>query len=123
VLKHEYVHIAFRRFCRNTNPKWLNQGLACYLASQPKKLPDSKLALKVLSYYHTIDDNVYIIGYFWVKYLIDRYGKGKFLKLLKSLRNTHDLNGFKRSFYNIFGFKFEKSVLKRIYNQYRSDLT
>ena len=38
-IKHEYCHLYFKKLTGTSYPKWLNEGLACYLAKQIKKTP------------------------------------------------------------------------------------
>jgi len=116
VLKHEYVHIATSKFGCGIYPRWLHEGLACYLAGQTPFKPDLKTALEVLNY-KKFNENVYKVGYFWVKLLLEKYGKKKFLKFLKGLRKIDNFKNFKSLFYKIYKIKFERDTLKKIYQQ------
>ena len=43
VLQHEYVHLYYRKLTNTGDPRWINEGLACYLAGQKKKAPEKKI--------------------------------------------------------------------------------
>lgn len=68
VLKHEYTHIAIKKFCGHDKPRWLHEGLCCYLAKQIKRKPTKNEALKVFEYYQNGDSQVYAIGFFGLNF-------------------------------------------------------
>lgn len=92
---------------------WLNEGLASYLSGQ-KKICDNPL--DVFSYFDKSDAGVYKVGYFWVELLIRKFGKTKFLKLIKALNLKFNLTEkiFAAKFYNIYGFNFNKKNLIKL---------
>ncbi|MFH1428098.1 MAG: hypothetical protein ABIG60_06285, partial [Patescibacteria group bacterium] len=98
-----------------SRPKWLNEGLCCYLADQVKKKPTKKEALRVFDYYQKTDWRIYDIGYFWVKLLIDKFGKKKLLKLLKKIDSQATEKEFTEIFYQVYGFKFSKKEFNKIF--------
>jgi len=112
-IKHEYCHLYFKKLTGTSCPKWLNEGLACYLAGQIKKSPTSDEAMKVFDYFQKSDWQVYSVGYFWVKFLIEKFGKEKFKKLLKELRLEINENEFKSVFYKIYKIKFSEKDLRK----------
>ena len=117
ILRHEYAHAATFQFGSGIYPRWLHEGLACYLADQTNFKPDLKIAFKIFNYRGKTDKYSYQVGYFWVKLLIDKYGKSKFLQLLKGVKKVDDLKNFKSLFYKIYRIKFERDTLKKIYQQ------
>lgn len=84
-LKHEYVHIAMRHWCGHQRPKWLSEGLACTLADQIKNVPPKQILLKLPRYWNTEDSDLYRVGTFWTKFLLQRRGKKRLLTFLRSL--------------------------------------
>ncbi len=113
VLKHEYIHIAMRKLYGHDKPKWLNEGLCCYLAKQVKKEPTKRVALKVFDYYLKGDWRIYAVGYFWVKFLIEEFGKTKLIRLLKSLDNQTNERQFAKNFYQIYKFHYSKADFEK----------
>jgi len=114
VLKHEYVHLYYRRMVGTGNPRWLNEGLACYLAKQEKSVPDKKLLLGLNKFFDRGDKDIYGVGYFWTKYLIEKYGKAKLLKLIKTISSETTKNKFNTSFKKIYGFGLTREELSKI---------
>jgi len=102
VLKHEYCHLYFKQMTSIDYPAWLNEGLACYLAKQKKTPPSNKEALEIFKYYKKLDKNIYRIGYFWVNFLIKKFGKNKLMELIKSLKPQITEKQFAQNFYRIY---------------------
>lgn len=116
-LAHEYAHIAIREFCGHNKPKWLNEGMACYLTNQTKETPSKEKLLKIFDYFNKLDKNIYNIGYFWVKFLIEKFSKEKFLELLKNINNNTDEKQFAKTFYKIYGVHYSKKDLSKLLPQ------
>lgn len=70
--------------------------------------------MNVFSYYRNSDKNIYAIGYFWVKFLVEKFGRVQLLKLLKNMRPRTTPQKFAANFYRIYRFHFNKKDLKRI---------
>jgi len=119
VLKHEYVHMVSREFCDvyRIKPTWIKEGIACYLAEQDMKIPSRKTALKISSSYSWCYIGIHNVGCFWVKNLINIYGKSKFLKLLRSLRKMDCFKEFKVVFKSIYKIEFNSKELGQIYDK------
>lgn len=117
-LKHEYCHIAIRQFYKqeNNKPKWLNEGLCCYLASQVKRMPTKKEALKVFDYYSKADWRIYAIGYFWTKLLIDKFGKRKLLQLLRGMNYYTTEKEFSKLFYGLYKIRYVKKDFSELFD-------
>lgn len=116
-LAHEYAHIAIREFCGHNKPKWLNEGLSCYLAKQEKTIPPKENLLKIFNYYEKSDKDIYNVGYFWTKFFIKNFGKEKVLKLLKSINYNADEKQFAKIFYKIYGVNYSKKDLNKLLSQ------
>ena len=114
-LKHEYCHLYFKKLAHGTNyPKWLNEGLACYLASQEKPIPTKEEAIKIFNYFKRTDKDIYKISYFWVSLLIKKYGSRKLLRLIKSLRQEITEHKFSANFYRIYRFRYSKKEFQKL---------
>ena len=111
VLKHEYAHLYYRAVTDNNVPRWLNEGLACYLAGQEKKTPDKKLLVDLNHFFDRGGQWVYGVGYFWVNYLMKKFGKAKLLKLIKTITSKTTKTAFNKSFKKIYGFGLDKKTL------------
>lgn len=107
-LKHGVVHYYFYKFTGGGNPKWLNEGTACYLAKQVKKLPEKQEAMRVFDYYKKFDQGIYFVGYFWAKSLIEDFGRKKFLRLLKTFKNKMTKTALADNFYKIYGIRYNR---------------
>lgn len=116
-LKHEYCHLYFKKMTGINYPKWLNEGLACYLAGQTKKPPAEEEALRIFNYYRKPNWQIYKTAYFWVKLLIEKFGREKLLKLIKRLNPQMTKKQFTKNFYQIYKFQFLKEGFGKIFNQ------
>jgi len=113
-LKHEYCHLYYRKITNTGYPKWLNEGLANYLANQVKKKPTKEEILRVFDYYNKSDWRIYNIGYFWVKLLIERFGKNKLLKLLKKINSKTTEKEFAKKFHQVYDFHYSKADFENL---------
>ena len=113
-LKHECSHLYFKQLTQANYPKWLNEGLACYLAGQIKKHPVPEEALRVFDYFQKTDREIYAIAYFWVKLLIDRFGKGKILELVSRINSQMTEKQFRKNFYRVYGINYSKKDLEAL---------
>lgn len=110
LIKHELVHIYTQRMLQSQKipiPRWLNEGLAVYLSGQiyNRKCPDKfKYFLKPEN-----PSQLYGESGFAVKFLIERYGKRKLLKLLKSFQKITSERNFRENFEDVYGFKLNIS--------------
>ena len=117
VLKHEYSHIVIEQFCkrRPRGPAWLIEGLCCYLAGQEKRKPKNK-ELSAIFKKKLNSREIYVVGYFWVKFLIEKFGKSKLLTLIKSMNQKIGRSGFVYEFYHIYGFHYSKEEFNKFLN-------
>jgi len=111
VLQHEYVHLYYRKLTETWDPRWINEGLACYLAGQIKKVPEKEILVDVNQFFDRGGQWVYGVGYFWVNYLIKKYGKAKLLKLIKTINVKITKKKFETKFKQIYGFRLDKKSL------------
>ena len=115
VLKHEYCHIYFRQITGGSYPLWLNEGLANYLAGQKK---NGGNPLDVFSYFDEVGGGIYNVGYYWVEFLIKKFGKKKMVQLIHGLKTEREMTPrlFADIFQNIYGFKFNRRELTIVLN-------
>ncbi len=114
-LKHEHCHLYYKKLTRTNRPKWLDEGLACYLSKQITGIPNIREALEVIELYSRQGNgDVYLVGTFWVKFLIEKFGRQKFIRFIKGLGEISSEQDFKKYFYKIYKVKFTKVELKKI---------
>ena len=109
-LKHEYSHYYYTQITKKHYPSWLNEGLASYLSGKKLFLSDGykdKL-LNIFDYYNKMDKNGYMISQYWVEYLLQNFGKDKFVELIKKIDQDTDSSKFAELFSNIYDFSFDK---------------
>jgi spermidine/putrescine-binding protein len=116
-LKHEYCHLYYKKLTGNTYPDWLNEGLACYLANQKKSKPELHEALSILEDKNQGKYDVYKVGYFWIKLLIEKYGKKKFFDLIGAVKPQITRLEFGKIFYRVFKIKFTQKSLGNFYSR------
>jgi len=112
VLVHEYVHLYYHAVTQSNKPRWLSEGLACYLAGQVKKNPAEADLISLNSFFNEGGKKVYGIGYYWVKYLLEKYTQKKLLQLIKTINPNATIRKFAANFQSIYGFALTKSSLK-----------
>ena len=116
LLKHEIVHLYHQELCNITKsiyPRWLVEGLACYLASQ-----ENYNRSEVLDIFQK-DYNAHSLGFFWVEILYSKFGKNKLLKLIRKIGNNYSKKKFKKIFFELYGIKYSKKFFKKILHKRR----
>jgi len=113
ILKHELVHFYYFNITQMHYPRWINEGLASYLSG--KTIDFSKLnhknLLNVKEYFRNSEKGVYNIGYFWVFFLIENYGKTKLISLINELDKKDNEKKFEIKFKKIYGFGLSQTEL------------
>ncbi len=119
-IKHEHCHIYYRKIVGKSTPIWLNEGLAGYLSGQVQRKPEIDEAIKVVDLYNAkIDDTrKYKLGYFWVRFLLQKFGRKKFLRSLNLLKGKVAAEEFRKIFFKVYKIKFNKEELKNIIKSY-----
>ena len=125
LIKHEYTHLYWRAIVGSSRPIWMDEGLACYLAKKPFKLRSKNLILKIQDYFDRKTFDTYAVGYFSVKYLLERFGRKKFLAFLKKLSKlpskiTRKID--KKEFEQLFQKHFHLSLSRRAIKQILKDI-
>lgn len=124
---HEMVHLFIRQVNKSFVPRWLEEGLAYFLAGQKIKEPvDFQFISNPLLPFHldtekqwakAIPHGAYAIAFLLVNFLIKRFGRGKVLKLLTSLKGKYSKKAFCQEFARIY-----KLELKKITAEFLKDL-
>lgn len=108
LLKHEMAHLYFGEITKANKPKWLNEGLAEYLAKKNLKEITIEDAVNGIDYDVDFTLEQYTKSHKLVDFLITKFGKEKLLLLLRSYHNPEE---FFSAFQNIYGFELTKEKL------------
>lgn len=112
-LKHEIAHIYFFRNACKSTPKWLNEGLAYYLAKQKYNDKPLNEIVKSINFFFKFNSNYYFHAAKLVTLLIEKYGKEKILLLIKSWYMSEE--DFAKNFKEIYGFNLsEEDLIKHL---------
>jgi hypothetical protein len=120
IILHELSHILFRLKNFETIPLF-DEGIAGYLGqykTRIQKLKQMKIDLKLAPKYlmgpkeEKEIGNFYLISFYTVKKLIDKFGKDKLFKFLKILRDQKNKNfeTFKDKFKEVFNIPFSQII-------------
>jgi len=116
VLKHEFCHIFADEF--PPLPRWLEEGLAGYVAGQSNPKFAKIKSLNKLYYKKDWDKEPgYQFAYFAVKYLVENYGKRKFFRLMSKADMNFTLDEFNFVFKQIYKIpvaKFDRILEKEL---------
>lgn len=111
VLTHEIVHVFTNQLFAFTQPKWLVEGLAGYIAGQYKKHQSDRIRPTELKLLHTQIGwkklHNYKQAFLFTAYLMKKFGKRKIFKLIASLGKHDSYNVFCSKFKIAIGFKLE----------------
>lgn len=126
VVKHEYVHSYWHALVRSSYPVWMNEGLACYIAGESVPLATIKEMVRIQECFEVRSNkkapNVYIVGYAMVEYLIEKFGRDKFVAFMNKLGEIADSktkklakDKFEDLFKKHFGFGLTNTELTRVF--------
>lgn len=116
LLKHELSHLFYRILSAGkSSPIWLSEGTAIYTSGQTDLKPKPKEVKNFLSFYNQGGSEVYAESGFVVETLVQKFGKGKLLKLIKSLRDVSSEKQFNSNFRKIYGFTLNYKEVNKIY--------
>ena len=117
LIYHELCH-CFSRQCAGGNffPKWVNEGISLYVSGQIHDKQKPEKFRNFLEFYDKSGEKVYLESGFAVEILVEKFGKKKFLSLLKSLSNIKTERKFKTRFKDIYKchptYKFFNQIYK-----------
>ncbi len=111
ILKHEFTHLFVDGLTKGKSvPKWLNEGLAAYIAKQHQNYKGSlyfeenfcqKLSTP-LGWDNNVNYGAYTISALFVNFLITRYSFNKVKELLASLDKSYRYPNFKKIFSAVY---------------------
>ncbi len=114
-LKHELGHLFFGAISHeNDNPAWLNEGTQYFVANQIESQKPPKRFSNFIDHYDKWSKSVYGESGFAVKVLVDKFGKEKLIRLIKSLRNISSEKKFKISFKKIYKFDLNYKEMNKL---------
>ena len=120
LLKHEHTHLYINTIGRaEAMPKWLKEGLACWVAGQKKRILDQARLESVFRPDEINPKDTYAIGYVLVDRLLYSFGKNKLLTLIQRLEGQYSLTQFRKVFRIVYGLPWSRQLLNR--KQSRSD--
>lgn len=117
ILKHEFTHSFVANLAKgNCVPRWLNEGLASYVAKQhQKKEKLINLENNFCENLSTPEDwnkrvknKAYSISAFFVRFLIEKYSFEKINKLISSVDKEYDYQKFRDIFSSVYGENLEE---------------
>ncbi|MDG7002274.1 MAG: hypothetical protein JRN15_24520 [Nitrososphaerota archaeon] len=105
LLKHELSHSFYKVLSQGHHkPIWLNEGIAIYVSGQNRIKKRPSAFSKFLEYYENGGDGIYSEAGFFVEGLIEKAGKQKLLRIIRSLRGIETKEEFEQLFANEYGF-------------------
>jgi len=110
LIKHELCHMFVLKICetnRNAGPLWIWEGTAIYVSGQNRlKKPLSEFHAFIEQKDYIADaKSLYYESGFAVGLLIEKFGKEKFLTMLKNLKNLKSEEEFNAYFKELYGFE------------------
>ena len=105
LLKHELAHLFTSVVTGGAvKPIWLREGVAIYLSGQyaHRKKPEGFKAF--LGFFERGGEGVYAESGFAVQFLVERYGRDKFIELLKGSKEHATPESFVAFFRSVYGF-------------------
>ncbi|MGB8816200.1 MAG: hypothetical protein WCC74_03165 [Minisyncoccia bacterium] len=128
LIKHELCHLFQEAISRYLCPIWLSEGLAVYLSEEIKD--NNGEFSSFLHSYFTVEKSSYDEGGYFVKFLIQKFGKEKFIQFLYRINKLNYITSddknliknqenFRKNFNSLFKkvFKFDLTY-KKINGQY-----
>jgi hypothetical protein len=104
-IRHDLAHVFTTVLSENNSiPIWLLEGIACYVAEDIAHMRRPEKFSTFLKHFSKFDPEVYEESGFAVQFLVEKYGKRKLLRLLKSLRGIGSKSEFRNVFKEVYGF-------------------
>lgn len=104
-IRHELAHIFTTVLSgANLRPIWLSEGIACYVARDIDYTKKPAKFSNFLEHFSRFDPQVYEESGFAVQFLVEKYGKRKLFRLLKSLSGVKTKADFRERFKEVYGF-------------------
>lgn len=120
-LTHEYAHLVLKRLTGEKGPKWLQEGTALYLAGELPEGPGKPVSWEVLErkIAKPFRDRAQAFEAYRearssVAYLVETYGRDKYLKLLENMRVGKDLDGAMKEAFGKSRKELEQGYLRSL---------
>jgi hypothetical protein len=115
-LVHEIAHVYTEKILKFVYPIWLTEGIAYIIARQDKEITKyhKKDLKKAYSEKDWERETYYTSSCIFTKYLLEKFGKEKLIRLMGSLKIHEKRADFYKKFMKIFGEEFNK-----IYRKYQ----
>lgn len=119
VLFHEMTHLFICQIHSSFEPRWLEEGLAYFVAGQRGKEFDSRFFLNQelpflidieRRWQKALPHGAYTISFLLVEFLIKRFGKEKIIKFLSSLQGKYNRKKLCQNFRQIYGQEITEVV-------------
>lgn len=126
ILKHEFTHLFVESLAKGKAvPKWLNEGLAAYVAAQHRKIIkpiyiEDNFLQKIdteRKWNNNIRYGAYEISAMFVYFLIKKYSIEKLKQLLKLIDKNYYYPNFKKTFFKVYSINLnevEKMFIEKI---------
>jgi len=114
LLKHELCHLFISAVSgkNNLKPRWLIEGACVYLSGQYRRYKVASKLKNFLKFYDKSGSQIYRESGFAVKFLIEKYGKKKFLRMLKDLKDHQTKLQFDNLFKTVYGIDQNYQMFK-----------
>lgn len=115
---HELVHAYFNTITQdNYEPMWISEGIARYLAGEYKYKEKPKQFSIFLSFFKlSVNNNVYHESGYAIQLLVEKYGKNKFIELIKHFPTITSENVFNTIFKKVYGFELNYNNFNQLLN-------
>lgn len=116
LITHELVHSYFNEITKDHyEPMWVSEGIARYLAGETNYKEKPKQFSKFLKFFKSsVDSDVYYESGHAVKLLVEKYGRKKFIGLVKKFPDITSESVFNNLFEKIYGFELNYMNFNRL---------
>lgn len=114
-LIHEHAHLYIRALGKGNIPRWMNEGLASWLAGQKRRKATLEEAATVVGPWPQFSRSVYLVGYYWVGRLMKEYGRKKLVEIIREMGKQKNTAAFSRVFKKVYGIPWTKREVQKLY--------
>jgi len=119
-IKHELTHCYVDLLINNyRNPVWLNEGFVSNICQELDRYSQPKRFDHFLSCFNNHGKGAYLEGTWFVKMLLDQFGKEKIIEFHKKLKDRLNQKEFNQLFKKEFGFKLEYGEVNKRWEEYQ----
>lgn len=119
-IKHELTHCYVDLLIGNyRNPVWLNEGFVCNVNREYEHFKKPQEFQHFLSCFDNHGKGAYDEGTWFVKMLLDQFGKKKMIEFHKQLKAKLNEKEFNQLFEKVYGFKLEYGDVNKKWKQYQ----